>query len=661
MVNSLLRKFSLPSLLLNPRNALAIILIIYFYFTLLTCFSSALPVGGDTPTHLFQIWLFQHEGFTSWNHWWYAGNPQLDQYPPLSHWIPSLFSGFLGVEFSFTLFRSLLFILLPISVYALLNEFELKNQTKSIALYLACFSASFINFFYWGVYSLIFALPFALLFFKYAKRFLDSNRISHAIFSSFFLALAALSHLFVPVCSAILFLIYLICFKRKLNSLIRYILVCALAGILISFFWIPFLLNYHIGGGAPSLSPIQIIFSIIKGLARAFVSYVNLFSFILLTLFGVLLLFCGYTFYSKKNFNQFFFLLFILLLLPIITLTPIGSSFQMRISIFFAIFFPLLIAQCYNLNKHIDMLVHLMILGMFLSLIFYPFFNVPHSLTTLAEWASENSEQRVLFLPEGFGMLSSNTQKPNPLDFLYDTYLLPSFGKEVYNGWFSEFKPHNENDAGIGFSCTSSKTVSEIVSGLSLFGQTQFDERSECSLPQDKLKFCSTLQEASVDTVFVNNYFPEVKDYFDSLSCMEEKAAFNEDTAPPVIAYKVLGHKPYVDYNFNYTKHSGKIEITLEGPLTDSITIRESYYPYWKAYLDEKEIPVNESPSQFLQVDLSIQEGQHTLLLVYSPPRYGNIFLYLSVSGWLLAMLLAIFVLLNSNLQKQIENTLFKK
>jgi len=647
---------TLSNKLLQPKNVLFFSLLIYLIIIILTYLPSHSPAGVDVATHLFQIWLFQNEGFTAWNHWWYAGNPQLDQYPPLSHWLPSLFSGFLGVELSYKLFFSAVFLLLPISFYYLLKEldFSTKNRAirnlpflkeldlsddqKSIALLFFSFSSAFLHFFQGAVYSFMFSLPFLVMYLKFLLKFIKSNKIHYGVLSSLFLSFAFLTHLFSPVGMALLTFIYLLSYYCNLSNFKKFFAVLGLSAVMVSFFWVPLFLNYTIHTSSSSFSFVGVILKIIENIGRTTFSYFNLFSLTLLGLLGIILLRSFYQYYKKKENTPAYFFALILLVPTLISLTPYGTGFLTRTPLLYPIFFSLLIGNFYNLDKKINYAIYLLLFGMFLLFLMHPIYSVDNGLSSASEWASSLSDSRVLFLPQGFEFISKYDANPSPHEYLYSTYLMPVRGIEVYNGWFGEFAPHSEKDDTLMFYCTYPKPIKELMNTITIFGNTISTGMNECTIHSSGSEFCNELKEDAVDTVFVNELFPEVKTYVESAGCFEKLSSFGT-----LIAYKVLGHKPYVDYNFNYTKHSGKIEITLEGPLTDSITIRESYYPYWKAYLDEKEIPVNESPSQFLQVDLSIQEGQHTLLLVYSPPRYGNIFLYLSVFGWLLA----IFVLLN--------------
>jgi hypothetical protein len=390
----------------------------------------------------------------------------------------------------------------------------------------------------------------------------------------------------------------------------------------------------------------------VESVGRALFSYFNIFSLLLIGLFGIVFLLSFYILHKKKNISYVFYFILLLLLPILVSALPIGSNFKSRIPLLYPIFFSLLLGSFYDLNKKINSLIYLLLAGMFILFITHPIYSVDDQIIEMAKWAASNSEERVLFLPQGFGMLTEWSGNPSTHEYLFSTYLMPINGREVYNGWFGEFAPHSEKDDNILFRCTYQKTVKELFSKITFFGNTIVTGMKECTIDSTASEFCSIVQEGAVDTVFVNVLFPEVKSFVENAGCFEKIGSYKTLTA-----YKVLDHEPYVDHNFEYTKNSGKIGVTLEGPLNEDITIRESYYPYWKAYLDGKEIPIKESEHDFVQVSASISEGEHVLILVYSPQKYSNLFLYLSI----LSLLFSIYVLLNPNLQKQLERTVFKK
>ena len=139
-------KNNLFNFFFSGRNALAICVLLYLAIPLNTFLNSPYPGGVDVATHLFQIGLIAEEGLTPWNHWWYAGHPLLDQYPPLSHLSGALISNLVGVENAYKIVMSIIFLLIPISFFLLLKEFPFSNEQKAFAIYFFSFSPVYSYF-----------------------------------------------------------------------------------------------------------------------------------------------------------------------------------------------------------------------------------------------------------------------------------------------------------------------------------------------------------------------------------------------------------------------------------------------------------------------------------------------------------------------------------
>lgn len=638
--------------LLNPKIALLLVLLVYLSILLSTYLVSFFPGGVDTSAHLFMIWLFQEEGFTAWNHWWYAGNPQLEQYPPLTHLIPSLFSPLAGIENSYKITFSLLFLFLPISFYYFLKELNLTPSKKSVALYFFSFSAVFVHFLQGGVFSFLASIPFLILFFKFLLSFINSGNIKSGALSSIFLAITALSHLFAPIGGVILISIYIFSFHRDAKSIKRFLLISILSFLLVSFYWVPLYLNYQIhGASSASLDFSGLLLNLIKlpieFFGRTLSAYFNIISLISISLFMLLFVFYFYNSLKCNKKDQWLFAA-LLIAVPILLVlfAPLSGAFKTRFPLIFPIFFSIIVANVFNISKRVNYLIFALLFLMFISVVLHPVSSVPYEVLDLSTWASALTEERALFLPQGFGLLTYNETKPDANEYLYPVYLFPVYSsKEVYNGWFGNFAPHSEKDSEIAFICAGSRGYDELLSEISLFGKTILAKRHECKISTNENLFCEIIQDSSIDTIFVNSFFPEVKEYVENAPCFESIGSYKT-----LLAYKVINSKPYVDHDFNYEKNSGTILIKLIGPLEENITIRESYYPHWIAYLDSEEITVYESEGNFISVPVSIPEGMHDLKLVHSPVKFNNLFLFLSSIMWVLSIL----VLINPKIAKPI-------
>ncbi|MFH2106003.1 MAG: hypothetical protein ABII22_01980 [Candidatus Micrarchaeota archaeon] len=635
--------------LLDPKVALSITVGAYFAIVLLTYVQSYFPAGIDTSTHLFQIWLFQTEGFTAWNPWWYAGNPLLDQYPPLTHFVPSLLSGIIGVETSYKLFFAIALLALPISFFLLLQEFKLSEAQRSVALYFFSFSSILVHYFQGGVFSELASIPFVILFFKYFVRYLNDGKMRSATLSSIFMALTALSHLFNPVIAGLIAAIFVFCFSMSITGIKRLITVGLLSLLLVAFFWVPLARNYHFNTTSPDFAPLKFAQILVEMVFRIF-SYFNILSFVLLVLLGIVFILGSYyltrDFFVKHNKKTrqsdlrlpLFFVLIILIpvLLAWALPSPYSSDFKNKTPPLYPIFFGIVIAGFVGHNRKFDFIIGLLIFGMFFSFVMHPIPQISNQVADFSKWSASFIDHRALFLPQGYEFLPPGATSSNSNEYLYSVYLLPSYDqKEVYNGWFGELAPHLEKDDRINFYCTSPKSFGQMFSEISLFGDTIRGSFASCQIEASKEEFCSVLQEASVDTIFVNSRFLDVVDYVEHSPCIQKLGELDF-----LYAYKIKDTKPYVDNDFAYVKQAGKISVSIVGPYDGNLTVRESYYPYWTASIWPANISIGQTKDGFISVPVLVSKGTYELNLTYSPPRFGNMYLLISIIAWAVALLL---------------------
>jgi len=618
--------------LTKSRNALAICVLFNLIIALRIFTASPFPGGVDVATHLFQISLIASEGFTHWNHWWYAGHPLLDQYPPLSHAVGAFFSAFIGVENAYKLTTLMAFLAIPISFFLLLQEFKFRDEQKAFAVYFFSLSPIFAYSLQGGVFSALFALPLAILFFKYTIRTSNEKKwVRPAMLSAVFLALASLSHLFMPIAAAAFAFLYIMVFSRNVASFLRFAAVILFSCLLSAFFWAPLVLNYHITttpqySVASSLP--QLVFLGLAPVAKAFAVYIN---FISLFLVGTVILLMAFTIlsdYRNKNLDySIFLLLCILTVIVWVLFLPGGDSGSSKLPLFLPMFFAIFICRGFGTSRFTTSLSVLVILAIPVLSLLIETTPISPEIYDFTEWAGNKTEMRALFLPQGFGLLEPFEDDANSPVFLYDVYLLPHYShKEVYNGWFAEAMPRSGVKQ-VGFSCARKRSFSEILSEISFSGKLILGKlETSCTPDGTPEDLCAMLREGAVDSVFINSNFPSVVSFADNASCLLRSDAYG-----PLVYYKVDGAQPYIDGNFNYTKKSGTITIQVEGPFEGNLTVRESYYPYWKAYLDSVEIPIGRSEYGFLGMPLNVSGVTSELKLIYSPNDFYGIFTLVSL------------------------------
>lgn len=625
------------SLFLQSRYSLAICIAIYAILLIRAFSVSSFPGGVDTATHLFQIGLIAEEGLTPWNHWWYAGHPLLEQYPPLSHLAGAAISGIVGVENAYKIVFSIIFILIPISFFLLLKEFDFTEEQKALALYLSSFSPVFAYDLNGGLLSAMFALPFCFLFLKYLIRAFNAKEwIKPAALSAIFLAIAALSHLFMPFAAALFGFIYLLSSSPSVPSLKRFASIMFLTAALAGFFWFPLALNYSIGDTPINFSEsslAQVATIALAPFGRAFAVYINLISVLSVITLAFLSLASILLAYRRKDTPQLrFFLLSIFAIILWTAFLPHGDQAGAKLPLFIPMVFALLIPKYISPGSIFFLLSALLLAFLFISSILVEPSYVSPETSGLAEWVASQTQHRALMIPQGMGLLAQYEDRPNMGAFLYETYMLPHyFHKEVYNGWFAEASPRDLANA--SFTCSEKRSFSEIADGFGILSTINLGKMKECDMPSTEA-FCDAIRSGSVDAVIANSNFPEVVAFADGAPCLSRSGAHG-----PLVAYSVTGSKPYLSQNWTYEKESGTISIHFNGPFSGTLSISESYYPYWRAYLDSSQITVEEGAGGFLSIPIDASAGPHELKLEYSPNNYLGIFAAISAISWLAAIL----------------------
>lgn len=657
--------------LFNPKTAIAICLLIYAMTIVRTFLFEPFPGGVDVATHLFQIGFISNEGSLSpdnwtWNHWWYNGHPLLDQYPPLSHFLGALIVPLFGIVGAYKIIASLVFLFIPISFYLLLQEFELKSEQRAFALYLFAFAPVFTYYLQGGVFSALCGLPFALLFLKYLIRAINAANGMQAmrsiVLSGMFFALSALSHLLIPVAAALFGFVYLVSFKPDIPAFKRLCAIGMLAAALAGFFWVPMALNYKIEGPALDLAafPItQLVLFAFNPFGRAFAVYINYVSILSLAVLGVLTVQALHSDYKNKTFKYAaFFLVSAFAVIIWILFLPHSGQAGGKLPFFLPMIFALLLCRYFDPSKmKIRLTTYLSIALLVLLLV--SVFVVKNSGVTqhtyeLAEWAADNTENKALFLPKGYGLLDPFDSKANADSYLYETFLFPQyFHKEVFNGWFGETEPREEISQIMNTGCGHSMTMEEIKSEIGLFSRIIYAELDKnCVINISTSDFCEVVQNSAVDAVFINTNFNAVGDFADRASCLQKR-----DSNGPLVFYKVLSPKPYADRALDYTKKSGTITITLVGPIKDNIVTRESYYPppLWNAQLDGTTVSIEKTQDGFISVPVDIGAGKHELKLVFLRNNFGGVF---DIISFFALVLIAVFLLkpeILNNYQSKIE------
>jgi len=217
-------------------------------------------------------------------------------------------------------------------------------------------------------------------------------------------------------------------------------------------------------------------------------------------------------------------------------------------------------------------------------------------------------------------------------------------GKEVLNGLYSVSQiTVNKSDSYwrmIALKCQDNKGFKKLLDDASWANKNTLGIRKECQPKINSSTYCEYARAASLDVLVVNRLFPELVTYFEGFDCLE-KTGENDN----YVIYLLKDKKPYIDFqgtaaDYTYIKAPGSIRVSfsVKDAGKTSVDISESYVRHWKAWLDEKEIPIERNAYGYMTLDLDVSSGGHALVLQYLPERFGNLFYYVSAVSWILVL-----------------------
>jgi len=207
----------------------------------------------DASGHLAAVESMRNfwPAFSGWNAKELLGYPQGVFYPPLFHWLAAGLSFLIGATAAVKLLITLAFLALPLSIYLFVRRFIIQPTWKgltALALFsLILFSPDFLgsnvrSLFHIGLLPNFFALPIVFLFLASVPKI----NLRNFPLPGLLLALLILAHLVAGAIGALyLASVFLakILFKEK-SSLLPIILVLVVATALTAFFWLPSVV-YH--------------------------------------------------------------------------------------------------------------------------------------------------------------------------------------------------------------------------------------------------------------------------------------------------------------------------------------------------------------------------------------------------------------------------------
>jgi len=628
--------------LIKAKHVLIFCILSYVLVTANAYLNPNMPGGVDAANHLFQTWFIKEYGLASWNPYWYAGSPLLDQYPPLTHIFSAFLASVLGVVNGYKVAYAIGFIMLPVSFYLLLKEFPLNDKEKGFALLMFSFSVIYVHYFQEGVYSSLLSFNLVMLYFKYLKKTIDAGGYKNTLTAALFLGLSALSHALNPVYAVVFSIpLVLVYSYKKIKELV--IILC-LTAFLTAWFWIPYFVNYN----SPKSTPQGLdLLTLPTEFGRAFVVSANYLGIAATILLATAI---AYTTYKNirhgKDRKYTIYMALIFLTMILLRFIPILGLQETKRALFFApMFLSIYVAKAVSDMRYGKIASLFMIAPLVLLFFAYPpvTVDVNQDVTGVISIIKESPGERVLFLPERFDIMTVNKSDFPVAEDTYASFLVPYMtGKQVVNGLWSvgaiSVNKPQEYGRMTNMKCQDTKTYQELLSDASWINKNTLGERKICEPKLDASTYCDTAAKASLDLIVVNTFFPEVVSYVGGLSCVEktwENANF--------IVYRLKEKKPYIYFDDegigqNHSRDLGtiKIDLTANEAKTTRVHVAESYVNHWKAYLDEKEMKVERDSDGYITLGIGIAPGKHVLLLEYLPQRFGNVFSYVSVASWII-------------------------
>lgn len=231
----------------------------------------------DSPGHVGLIWYlkeFLWPSFSGWNPFFLTGLPQGIFYPSLFHWLGATLAFLIGIESAMKVVVLAAILVLPFATYyAVKNTISEVKYKLPFTLLVLIFLAALPNFlgigfrglFQIGLIPNFISTPILLVFIGLVH---SQFRRGKFLWTSLILAVLILTHLVAAISAGVYLLIYSLTLwwnkELQIRSLIFLIII---SGLLTSFFWLPFLLNFSqtsVSAHVPSYFLPNIVLAIIS-------------------------------------------------------------------------------------------------------------------------------------------------------------------------------------------------------------------------------------------------------------------------------------------------------------------------------------------------------------------------------------------------------------
>ena len=639
---------------MNFKNIFLIALVGLLMF--FPVFRQGFMVFTDNPTHLAESYFFtehlipEQHWINGWCPWDFAGFPfQNDRYQT-GLWILGLLNLIgIPINFAYKLLILASYIFPAITLYVLLKR-KFNKNVALISSILFLIQTQVISRVLEGMWSEYLALGLLFLFFDRLDKNHNSLSARESSILGILLGLIILTHLYTAIIGFILICLYVLI--KKPRKLANYF--CVVAGaLIISFFYLfnivktgswygSFIKNWSIAN-----SLINNIGYLLFKSPESAITASNFIQFFILSLpslvVSVLFVYSAYLFFKNKEYKNGFLLITLLLILisfvictgfwfgiPLLKNLPlIGSFDNSRFIIYERVGMIIFCAFALSKIRFVKKInIDYKICTIFLVLVLLFTLSFPKIWTATSEnnefndvlnlwgWVSKNidgSTTRILYQSTN-GNINSLLSKSNIRSL--STYYT---GVPMFGGWFGSNPPYPTND----FTSTDNHGLfneslpkisdSEIIDYVNNFN----------------INYIVAVDDELKNKLEKSNSFKKIKEigYFTVFKLNNETSWFKFKN----------------ETNYNLLKFDAS-EITLNLTNIDEeneLEIKIQQHPYWHAYIDGSEVPINQNKYKLIDIKLN-KKGVVKLNLAYKPVKWP---LFISLIG----LLIFIIVIIKNN------------
>lgn len=590
--------------------------IVIKFFTGFPLDGTSFPGGTDVAHFFTNTWYLDTYGVTKWNYWWYGGFPFLKVYPPIAFLLTAFVGKAVGALVAYKFVNNLFLALDVLAFYFFVREFKLSKEKEIVSTIIFAFIPIFAYFFVDGRFPTLINVFFALLYWKFLKRSLDTGKFSDISIAALFISISLLTHhtttfLFIAISSA-----WAIIYKPRLET-IKKLLIIGVMTLAITAWWtFPFLIEStrsSLGSGSlfsravGSVYVGDLVYRIRTSVLSSpyYASSLEPYVLIILAIFILTGSIFSLKKYKEKITRDFMLLsIFIVVMLLVVRYE--------RSVIFLAVPVAIILAEGFSVIKgNARRAVEVV----FIILIATSYFLIRPQMNEIPKYPDIPKDGRVIFFPIGAAYDTSGQDMKN----FYDVIFSPLNGHENIRGWHDE---------------------SQLVGR---YASNKYGYILNVSDPLNTAKgdYYKLLSSGYINYVFVNNNATDFLNYFDG---SKFKQIYSDSM---FTVFQTSPKSTYVEFDGNQVqsqvnKTADRIEIKTDCSKGEMV-IKESYNDNWRVAINGS--PANSSFNDYGFIKINSEtNGQCKIVLAFENPGYYVIFYLISI----VALLFVLFNILKN-------------